>query len=188
METLIIMFSSLLSLLWSFIPKRYLTNHQVLYFPLSAIYERKKINERSSRMEIATVAVPAVNNHYNLSSKLKTVQWSYLQKTCGFAAKASGGKKHTLCSLLQCWPHPGRLHLLVYLKAAAACQRWLSLRAGFAGAVLFRWGSSVQGHCSRFLARLTQLVTSELTCEDETWGWAKAFLASSIPVWNLFSL
>lgn len=50
----------------------------------------------SSRMEIATAALPAVNNHYNLSSKLKAVQWSYLQKTCGFAAKASGGKTYSV--------------------------------------------------------------------------------------------
>lgn len=50
----------------------------------------------SSRMEIATAAVPTVNNHYNLSSKLKAMQWSYLQKNCGFAAKAPGEKTHSV--------------------------------------------------------------------------------------------
>lgn len=47
-------------------------------------------------MEIATVAIAAVNNHYNLSSKLKAVQLSYLQKSCGFPAKASGEKTYSV--------------------------------------------------------------------------------------------
>lgn len=93
----------------------------------------------SSRMEIATI--PTVNNHYNLSSRLKVVQWSYLQKSCGFAANACG-ESHIKCSLLYCWPHPGRLHQPVYLKPAAACQRELNVHAGFAYVVHFWWGSS----------------------------------------------
>lgn len=44
------------------------------YFSLSDTYERRKINEMSSKMEVTTFATPAVNYHYNLSSKLKPVK------------------------------------------------------------------------------------------------------------------
>lgn len=53
----------------------------------------------SSRMEIAAAAVPTVNNHYNLSSKLKACEVTS-KKIVGLLQRPLG-KKHILCSLLQ---------------------------------------------------------------------------------------
>lgn len=80
------------------------------------------------------------------------------------------GKKHILCSLLQRWPHPGRLHLLMYLKPAAACQRQLSVRAGFA--CVFRFQSI------RLISARSLLSVS---CEQQSAGCFVVWLVNTVP-------
>lgn len=114
-------------------------------------------------MEITTVAILAVNYHYNLSSKLKAVMLP--PKNLWVCCKGLWQKKCILYSLLQYWPHPGRLHLLVHLQSAAACQHQLR-----AHTVHPPWGTSVQVHtlCC-WHAALSWSVRS-LTDGHRTWG------------------
>jgi len=128
-------------------------------------------------MEIANVAVPAVNNHYNSSSNLKAVQWSYLQKSCGLAAKASG-EKNIFCVAYYNVDH-------IRVDFICLCT-WNQLQHVSASSVhmpaLHVWFIFDQARLCKFAALCSLRVAvgwslHSLTCEYKAWGWAKAFLA-----------
>lgn len=117
------MFSSLLSL-WSFIPKRYLTNNQVLFFTFRHLW---KTENKWKELKNGN------NYRCNTSSELP-LQFIQQVETCEVTSKKLVGllqrplvkkkkksKPLILCSLLRYWPHPGRVGLLVHLQPAAAC-------------------------------------------------------------------
>lgn len=169
------MFSSLLSLLWSFIPKRYLTNHQVLFFTFRHLWKTEnKWNELKN------------GNNYccNTSSELP-LQFIQQVESCDVTSKKLVGllqrplaKKNVFCIVYCNIDHIRVDFICLYTcnqlqHASTSLEHTRFILHGAPQCKFTLSAAGMQHSAGQFVAWLMDT------------GPGAVFLSESIPVWNL---